>query len=85
MSLDWLGKKIVEKVVAIYFFTVYDNTSLQQDNALVFAHISHFSQISIPLFKPYFCAQVYYTYIGCCTALHNLCLPGVKVSKQVYS
>lgn len=40
MSLDWLGKKIVGKVVAIYFFTVYDNTSLQQDNALAFAHIS---------------------------------------------
>lgn len=42
---------------------------------LLYLHIYHFSQISTTPFKPLFCVHVYYIYVGCCTALLNLCLP----------
>lgn len=48
---------------------------------LLYLHIYHFSQISTPLFRPFFCVHVYYIYIACCIALLNLCLPR-SVNKQ---
>lgn len=68
MSLHWLRQKILGKVVAIYFFTLYDSTSLQQDNAVVFAYITLLPNF-YPSFQPTFLC-VCFLYL--CWVLHSI-------------
>lgn len=68
MSSDWLRKKILGKVIAIYFFTLYDNTSLQQDNAVVFAYISLLSNFYPSFQTTFLCACLLYL----CWVLHSI-------------